>query len=144
MKLQTIIYLLLLTNCNSLTRTKSIDYAIEKERVENCRRKWTFVDISDTLTIKLITHEEKGRYHMSSWPNFYIGIDTKGDTIGVVENISNQRFKKGALIKFSSYEGEKDISRVLYMYPILRVAKKPKENDIYCSVEKVFYAKIIE
>jgi len=137
-----IIFLLLLTSCNGLTKTRQLDYAKEKERVENCRRGWTLLDLTEATSIKLLLQDEKGRYHMSSWPNFYIGIDNKGDTIGLVENISEIKFKPGTVLTFSEYEGQKDFSRALYMHPILKVSKRTKDNDLYCSVNRVYYARL--
>jgi hypothetical protein len=79
---------------------------------------------------------------MSSWPNLYIGIDNKGDTIGLVENISELKFKPGTVLTFSQYEGQKDFSRALNMQPILKVSKRTKDNDLYCAVNRVYYAKL--
>lgn len=68
---------------------------------------------------------------MSSWPNFYIGIDNKGDTIELVENISETRFEPGTILSFSEYEGPKDLSRALTMRPVLKAPKK-KQRTMIC------------
>jgi hypothetical protein len=114
----------------------------ERERIENCRRSWVLLDLTEPTTIELLLQDEKGRYHMSSWPNFYIGIDNIGDTIGLVEHISETRFKPGTILSFSEYEGHEDLSRVLTMTPALKISKKTKDNDLYCAVDKVYYAKL--
>lgn len=117
----------------------------EKEKVTQCRENWKFKSLDSETSIEILLHDKKGRYGLVSWPNFFIGIDSKGDTIGVIEYESDLEYKKGEMVTFLPSQRKDSISEQLDSEmdePVFTVRKKSKENDLYCSVEPIYYGEI--
>lgn len=79
---------------------------------------------------------------MSSWPNFFIGVDLKGDTIGIIDNFSKQVYKSGINLTFVPHNYGEHIEKALTLNPILVTYKNKEKNRLYCSIDKVFYRKL--
>ena len=118
---------------------------VEKEKVTQCRKNWNFKPLVSETPIEILLHDKKGRHDLVSWPNFFIGIDSKGDTIGVIEYESELDYKKGDIVVFFPGQRKNSISEQLDSEmdePVFTVRKKSKENDLYCSVELIYYGKL--
>ena len=130
--------------CKSSSFMSKNDNA-EKEKVEQCRKNWNYKSLDKEITIKVLIHDKKGRYDLVSWPNFFIGINTKGDTIGVIEYETELEYKKGDLITFLPSQRKNSISEQLDSEmdePVFTVRKKSRGNDLYCSVDLIYYGKL--
>ena len=110
--------------------------------IEACRKHWSFQDLADTTELKILLFDKKGRYDMSSWPNFFIGVDFKGDTIGIIDNFSTVRYKKGMVLTFVPHDYGDNIEKALTLHPVFATHKKKEENRLYCSINKVYYGKL--
>jgi hypothetical protein len=112
----------------------------EKEKVSNCRKTWKYADLEKTESITVLLYNAKMRFHLFSFPNFIIGENQKGDTIAVMDRHFEGKLKQGDKITIEPYlwtETEKNIIK-----PLFTVHKKSKENNLYCSIKKVFYGRI--
>jgi|GEM_PF-7006859 len=115
----------------------------EIQKVENCRKDWQYSNLINPIEIKLLHLDKKGAYDMTSWPNLFIGITQSGDTIGIVEKNSESSFKKGESIRFNPGIRDSSIASMLGMdEPVFRVAKKSKENNLYCAIKMIYFANI--
>jgi hypothetical protein len=142
-----ILPVLMFIYCCRTYNPQSKKNAFEYEKVERCRKNWTFSNFHDTLEISLLKEERKGSYDMVSWPNFFIGISSSGDTLGVVEYDTEKTFKKRDIIRFLTTSKDTSILAVLdnrWDEPVFRVSKRSKENDLYCSVKTIYYGKLLE
>ncbi len=128
---------------NPLSNKNDFEY----EKIESCRKDWTFQNLHDTLEISLLLEDRKGSYDMASWPNFFIGINPSGDTLGIVDNNCEKIFKKRDIIRFFPANRDTSISNALdsgWDEPVFKVSKNSKENNLYCSVKIVYYGKWVE
>ena len=100
-------------------------------------------ELNNKTTIRLLLMDKKGRYDSRSWPNLFIGIDSKNDTIGIIENFTSQDFRRGEQLTFEPYDYGIDIEYG-FLKPVFRVRKKKKESKLYCSIRTLYYAKLIE
>ncbi len=119
----------------------------EKIRVEQCRKSWNYDSLQNETSIKVLFQDKKGRYDLVTWPNFFIGIDLVGDTIGIIEYDTELEFKKGRLVTFLPAKRKSSISEILDSEmdePVFRVRKKASENDLYCAVSMIYYGKLKE
>ena len=117
----------------------------EKQKIEQCRKNWVFKSLDKELSINVLLYDKKGRYDLVSWPNFFIGIDTQGDTIGVIEYETDLEYRKGDIVTFLPSQRKSSISDQLDSKmdePVFKVRKKAKENDLYCAVELIYYGKL--
>lgn len=135
-----ILITVLLSDCTSSHHTQLVD--VKYSKLNNCKKQWVYHDLTDTTELKVLLFNKKGRYHLSSWPNFFIGINSKGDTIGVIDGFSNEDFKNGITVKFTPHNYGDDIDKALNHHPKLTVHKKEEKNKLYCSINRVFYGKV--
>ncbi|MDO1451566.1 hypothetical protein Q0590_35165 [Rhodocytophaga aerolata] len=145
-KLLVSIILLMSISCRGV-HYQSVKDLAEKERVEACWNNWKVESTSDTLHLKLLMQDQKGRHGFVRWPNFFIGLDAMGDTIGIVEYNTTFIYKRGDTIQFKPSAKKQSPEALVDSemdYPILRVSKKKKENDLYCSVKRIYYGELIK
>ena len=117
----------------------------DTDYMKHCREKWEYSDLPDTISIKLLLLSKKGRYDLMHWPNFYIGICSSGDTIGVIDNFSTQIYKRGDDLIFAPYNYGTDLDKEMNMlYPVFTVYPKDKDNELHCKIRIVYFAKLIE
>lgn len=135
--------LTLLISCNSIRKiglkSEDIDF------VESCRQNWSYLDLKDTVTIRLLMQDKKGRYDLVSWPNLFIGVTNQNDTIGLIDNFTTKEYQINSSLTFAPHNYGTDIEKVLGGYtPVFTVHKKDKENRLYCSIKTLFYCKLID
>jgi hypothetical protein len=137
-------FLILITvlhsDCTSSRHAQLVD--VEYSKLNNCKKQWVYHNLTDTTELKVLLFNKKGRYHLSSWPNFLIGINSKGDTIGVIDGLSNEDFNNGITVRFTPHNYGDDIDKVLNHHPTLVVHKRDEKNKLYCSINRVFYGKV--
>jgi hypothetical protein len=117
----------------------------DKKIVEDCRNNWMYEDLKDTITIRLLLLDKKGRYDIVSWPNLFIGITNDNDTIGLIDDFSTKDFKINSLLTFVPYDYGIEIGKSKDgLTPVFTVHKKDKENKLYCSIKSLFYGKLTD
>ena len=89
-----ILLFLLILRCKSLVKHGPLPGKTEYEYVEACEKKWIYTVLSDTTTIRLLTQNEKGGFDCSNWPNLFIGITNKNDTVRLVDDFTKKKSKK--------------------------------------------------
>ena len=95
-------------------------------------------------SIIVLHHDPKGYYDMVTWPNLLIGINSKGDTIGIVEYGTELQINRNDTITFSPKQIKETILEpsAFIRKPVMSVSKKAKINDLYCSVKVIYYGKL--
>ena len=144
-----ILSIILICSFNSCRKSKTITKEdTEFEKVERCRDKWKYGSFKGILKIRLLRLEPKGRYDLTTWPNFFIGIDSLGDTVGVIEYYTDRKCEMGEIINFSPSKKKQPISEELQSFeqdiPVFHVNKKPEDNDLYCAIKIIYYGIIEE
>ena len=112
--------------------------------VESCREKWRFVDLKDSISIKLLLHYQKGRYDLMSWPNLFIGVTNFNDTIGIIDDFSMKKYKKNMTLNFVPYDYSNYQAKQSWLTPVFTTHRNNKKNKLYCSIDTLFYGKLIE
>ena len=136
-----IIFVLIFSSCRML---KKVGYqADDTTYIESCRKEWTFNELKDTITIRLIMHDQKGRYDTSTWPNFFIGITNQQDTIGLIDDFTLKSYKKNELLSFAPYFYGTEHTEPFGLDPVFTIHRNNKKNKLYCSVKKIYYGKLI-
>jgi hypothetical protein len=138
-----VLTLILLYSCNSI---RQIGFKPEDtEFVKACRQNWIYSDLTDTVSIRLLLQDKEGRYDLVSWPNLFIGVTNQNDTIGIIDNFSTLVYKKNKILTFMPYyygtEPQKGLSG---LWPVFTVHRNDKKNKLYCSVNNLYYGKLIE
>ncbi|WP_163718787.1 hypothetical protein [Mangrovibacterium lignilyticum] len=138
-----LIFLASLLSCNTI---RKIGFKPEDtDFVKNCREDWTYSDLKDTISIRLLLHDKKGRYDLVSWPNLFIGITNQNDTIGLIDNFTTIEYKVNSKLTFVPYDYGTEIEKALGGYaPVFTVHRKDKENRLYCSIKSLYYCKLID
>lgn len=118
---------------------------VEYQKVDECRSKWKYASLPQKTTLTILLHNEKGRHSLVSWPNLFIGIDSKGDTIGVLDYKTELEYKVGEQLTFLPLPKEDSLFYVsigLMGSPLFVVHKRSSENDLYCSVDLIYDGKL--
>jgi len=146
-KLLLVISILIVSIIGCKTTSKVEFLNKESRRVENCRKNWKYITATDTIVIELLKKDSQGQYDMVTWPNFFIGINAKKDTIGIIDFDSSKEFKKRAILKFIPTNKTFTFIEMIDTgmdEPIFKVSKHSRENDLYCAVKFIYYGKIIK
>jgi hypothetical protein len=144
MKRKKIIYLLILILCVSgcklhLRHSKKY-WDAEKQKIETCRDRWKFIDLAETIELKVLLFNKKSQYDLSVFPNFVIGVTANSDTIGIVDNEFSGIVKQNEKISVSpALWTEED--KQLY-FPAFTIYPNSNDNDLHCSIKKIFYGQI--
>lgn len=146
-KLLLVVSILILSIIGCKTTTKVEYLSKESRKVEDCRKNWTYITARDTIVIELLKKDPQGQYDMVTWPNFFIGINARKDTIGIIDFDSSKEFKKGEILKFIPTNKTFTFIEMIDTgmdEPIFKVSKHSKENDLYCAVKVVYYGNLIK
>lgn len=125
--------------------TNTIADNTEYVKVDSCRENWNYSPLKEKTTISLLFLDEKGNVDLVSWSNFFVGINEKGDTIGIIDYKTNKKFKKGEKIIFQPSQKKSlpdGMTSTEQDIPIFTVRKSSQENDIYCAVKEIYYGTI--
>ncbi len=117
------------------------------EIVESCRELWNYSTTDDTIKIKVLKFESKGRYSNVSWPSFTIGTNSVGDTIGVIDYEFSGELKKGRYAAFAPSQRKEGVVSAIDSEldePVFKVNRKRKDNELYCSVSAIYYGIVTE
>lgn len=139
----TAIFFIALVSCKP---SKSF-YQTENDRIRVCRDNWKIDSLADKATIKLLLQDPKGRYDLSSWPNFFIGTTNLGDTIGIISYETNIIFDKGNILSFNSSRIRNlplDELSSLSTLPAFKIHRRRIYNDLYCAVKKIYYGELVQ
>ena len=80
----------LLTACNVITKIRIDKNA--KEQLK-CREQWVYSNLKDTVKIKILLFNARGRGHLVDFPNFIIGEDISGHIFGYIDNLTSTKYK---------------------------------------------------
>jgi hypothetical protein len=138
----TFLSLIFMISCNVICKQRNDPRVIAK--INKCRDQWMYIELSDTLKIKLLMLDTKGHYDLVGWPNLFIGVDDKNDTIGLIDNFTTKAFKNNSFLTFAPYNYGSIIDKALTLQPVFKVHKKKKDNDLYCKIKKLYYCRLIE
>lgn len=128
---------LMLTGC--ICHSKKCQQA-EFEKVENCRKAWVYLNLKEMTSIKVLHFQKSTNVCMQFFPNFIIGVNADSDTIGIVELGYKGTLRKNEIISVIPSEID-DIQQSLNM-PVLFTFKKPKDNNLLCAINKIYYGVI--
>lgn len=137
----------MLISCKStLTTHEALDETWKKEKaiVDSCMGHWEYLELVKPIRIVLINASLKAHHRMPH-PNFFIGSTETHDTIGMVEFDFHGQADIGDTILFSSLRNVKKAlihSDRPFDHVLKTVAENREENEILCSVKKVYYAEI--
>lgn len=112
----------------------------EQKSVSECYKSWKYEDLQTVQHVRVLLYNQKHNQDIYSYPNFLIGINTKGDTIAIMDKDFEGKLREGDMITVEPDEwtnAEKEIKK-----PLFTVRKKPSENKLYCSVNVIFYGRI--
>ena len=144
------LFLCLLVSC-SIYQKKRLDKNAERQL--KCRENWVYLNLKDTTKIKILLFNEKVHTHMTHYPNFIIGIDKFGNILGFIDNITMNKYKIGDSLSLCGYDyndtsSSNPLKRIVTngqdFIPVMRVSTKRSYNDLYCTVKKIYYCKIVE
>ena len=137
------LFLLLLNSCGVI-KNRGFN-AEDTDFVEICRQNWTYLDLQNTVTIRLLHQDEKGHYDLVNWPNLFIGVTNQNDTVGVIDNFTTKEYDSDIFLTFSPYDYGTDIEKSFTgLKPVFRVHRKDKINRLYCSVVNLYYGKLVD
>ena len=140
-KVFSISLLTILISCNSI---RLIGFKPEdRDFVESCRKNWTYYDLKDTATIRLLMHDKKGHYDLVGWPNLFIGITNQNDTIGMLDDFTSMEYTVNSKLTFVPYNYGTEIEKTLVGKPAFIIHRKDNENKLYCSIKSLYYCKLI-
>ena len=71
----------------------------EKKKIEECRSKWIYKDLSKEQQITVLLFSAKSNRDIYSYPNFLIGMTESNDTIAFLDKDFEGEIKKGDRIK---------------------------------------------
>ncbi len=140
----------LLAACNVITKIRIDKNA--KEQLK-CREQWVYSNLKDTVKIKILLFNAKGRGHLVDFPNFIIGEDISGHIFGYIDNLTSTKYKIGDSLTLCSFDYndtlstfplKRNVTGGLDFIPVLRVSTKSSYNELYCKINKIYYCKIIE
>lgn len=113
----------------------------ERGYVKDCQSQWNYLDLKDTLTIKIIYFHEQWGHSLVHFPNFFIGINPESDTIGIIDYDFDGNIELGSRIRFEPGKSRMtDKSGFVGHKPALSVSAKRKHNKINCNIKNVYYA----
>ncbi len=115
-------------------------WANESKKVESCRNKWVYQDLSEEHELTVLSFSAKSRHSLVSFPNFLIGITETNDTIAFLDKDFEGKLNlndKIKIIPFKWTDTEKQTLKPLYY-----IHSKSKDNDLFCVVNTVYYGKV--
>ena len=129
-----------MSGCKLQLRCSKKYWDAEKQKVETYRDRWKFIDLTETIELKVLLFNKKRHYDLSVFPNFVIGVTANSDTIGIVDKEFSGILNQNEKISVSpALWTEED--KQLY-FPALTIYPNSNDNNLHCSVKKIFYGKI--
>jgi len=119
---------------------KDINQQVEK--MEKCRKVWTYKDIlkEQKLSLKVILFDKRDYRSAITFPAFVIGVTSGNDTVGVIDKSFEANIEIGEKVIITN-DTWRDIDTIAFV-PALLISKDEKRNDLYCVVKVVYRAKI--
>lgn len=138
----------LLTSCQNFVSKHLVSdkqWKKEKEYVQSCREQWVYNDLKKETTVVVIYASLKSAHNL--WhPNFVIGHNSQGDTIGLIDYDFMGDINLGDTLSFLPGKSRLDTAAGImsgpWHWPLMSVTPKRKYNKILCSVKNVYYAEI--
>lgn len=127
----------LLLGCSGMREKR---WAERNARMEQCRARWTHELQKDTAMVRVIYFQATFPFDLVVFPNFIIGTDAKGDTIGLVDRETPAATELADTIRFVPSEwtpAEMDSIR-----PAYQVFERKELNALYCAVKRVYHGRI--
>ena len=162
-KTMLLIILFLLIGCSSKHLRFRSDKYMDNEiaRVSECRKSWNYEVFEGYIELKKLDFIKSTYVTFRGFPNFFIGENIDGDTIGMIVYDENPELDRGETIhaiaaksKIIKFVPDKPkaiknninftIEESLLDRPVFTVSYKKKINDLQCAVSKVYYGKISE
>ena len=129
-----LILMLLLSACQFRYGQYNSAYA------EKCISEWKYIDIMLADSVKVLLFSPKHQVDLSVFPNFLIGVNNMGDTIGCVDRGFTGDLKKGQIVIVE--HGNWSPLQKEYLIRSETGSKDKKINRLFCSVKTVYYVKI--
>jgi len=112
----------------------------EFERISKCNDSWIYEDLKTTQFVKVLYFRKKSQYHLMSYPNFVIGINSSNDTLGFIDQYIDSTVLVGSLVNLVPLVWSQMYKDLLK--PLMSIYKVPSKNDIFCHVKYIYYCKI--
>jgi len=122
-------------------RTTSF-YQKEYREVSKSYNNWVYKELKNKQDIRVLLFNKKVRIDLLSYPNFIIGINKQGDTIAVIDKDyeNNLILNDKVVVEQCIWNpNEKEMIK-----PLLTISKNRKINQLYLSIDTVFYGSIVE
>ena len=100
--------------CNVITKIRIDKNA--KEQLK-CREQWVYSNLKDSVKIKILLFNAKGRGHLVDFPNFIIGEDISGHIFGYIDNLTSTKYKTGDSLTLCSF----DYNDTLSTFPLKKM-----------------------
>lgn len=116
----------------------------EHSKIQKCSESWNYQDLEDVEKMKILIFNKSHRFDLLFFPNMFVGINSLGDTIGILDLDFKGDVKEGDSVSFKPVQWPEWDKK----YPNSGVRIFPKKiqykNKYYCSVRNVYFGGVKE